>query len=289
MRSIRKLSEMKGYVRSARAEGRSVGLVPTMGYFHEGHLSLMRAARSENDLVVVSLFVNPTQFGPDEDYDRYPRDLNRDVELALAEGVDVLFTPDREEMYPEGEATRISVVGLSEKLCGASRPGHFQGVATVVAKLFNIVRPHRTYFGAKDYQQTVIVRKMAADLHFDLEIVIQPTVREDDGLAMSSRNAYLNEDERKAAICLKESLDQAVQRIDGGERNADRIRGGIRERIGRESLARIDYVSVSESATLTEVSVIQGEVLIALAVFVGATRLIDNVVVRPQAGMVDIS
>lgn len=281
MRSIRKLSEMKGYVRSARAEGKSVGLVPTMGYFHEGHLSLMRAAGLENDIVVVSLFVNPTQFGPNEDFDRYPRDINRDVELALAEGVHVLFIPDKEEMYPAGEATRISVVGLSEKLCGASRPGHFQGVATVVAKLFNIVRPHRTYFGAKDYQQTVIVRKMAADLHFDLDVVILPTVREEDGLAMSSRNAYLAEDERKAAVCLKEALDQAEHRINGGERNADRIRGGIRERIGRESLSRIDYVSVSDSATLSEVSVIEGEVLIALAVFAGATRLIDNVVVRP--------
>lgn len=281
MRSIRKLSEMKGYVRSARAEEKSLGLVPTMGYFHDGHLSLIRAARSENDLVVVSLFVNPTQFGPNEDFDSYPRDLNRDVELVLAEGVDVLFIPDKEEMYPEGEATRITVVGLSEKLCGASRPGHFQGVATVVAKLFNIVRPHRAYFGAKDYQQTVIIRKMAADLHFDLDVVILPTVREEDGLAMSSRNVYLTADERKAARCLKEALDQADQRIRGGERNADRIRGGIRERIGREPLTRIDYVSVSESATLTEVSVIEGEVLIALAVFVGSTRLIDNVVVRP--------
>ncbi len=280
MRSIRKLSEMKGYVRSARAEGKSVALVPTMGYFHEGHLSLIRAARSENDIVVVSLFVNPTQFGPDEDFDRYPRDLNRDVELALAEGVHVLVLPEKEEMYPQGEATRISVAGLSEKLCGASRPGHFQGVATVVAKLFNIVRPHRAYFGAKDYQQTVIIRKMAADLHFDLDIVILPTVREEDGLAMSSRNAYLDADERKAAACLKKALDQAVQRINGGERNADRIRGGIRERIGREPLARIDYVSVSGSTTLSDVSVIEGEILIALAVFVGATRLIDNVVVR---------
>jgi len=280
MRSIRKLSEMKGYVRSARAEGKSVGLVPTMGYFHEGHLSLIRAARSENDIVVVSLFVNPTQFGPHEDFDRYPRDLNRDVELALAEEVHVLFLPEKEEMYPQGEATRISVAGLSEKLCGASRPGHFQGVATVVAKLLNIVRPHRAYFGAKDYQQTVIIRKMAADLHFDLDIVILPTVREEDGLAMSSRNAYLAADERKAAACLKEALDQAVQRINGGERNADRIRGGIRERIGREPLARIDYVSVSGSTTLSEVPVIEGEILIALAVSVGATRLIDNVVVR---------
>jgi pantoate--beta-alanine ligase len=200
--------------------------------------------------------------------------------LALGAGVDVLFVPGKEEMYPSGEATRITVVGLSEKLCGASRPGHFQGVATVVAKLFNIVRPHRAYFGLKDYQQTVIIRKMVADLHLDIDIVTLPTVREKDGLAMSSRNTYLSAEQRAAALCLTESLDQALLQIRGGERNADRIRGGIRERIGREKLAAIDYVSVCRPETLKEISVIEGEVLVVLAIFVGKTRLIDNLLIR---------
>lgn len=265
---------------SHRASGKTIGLVPTMGYFHAGHLSLMRAARSENDIAVVSLFVNPIQFRPGEDLERYPTDLNRDVELALDLEVDILFVPEGAEIYPKDFCTRISVQGLSDRLCGESRPGHFQGVATVVAKLFHMVQPHRAYFGLKDFQQTVVIRRMAEDLNFDVKIITLPTVREKDGLAMSSRNSYLSEDERTAARCLKESLDIAVLQIREGERSADRIRTIIRERIAREKLARIDYVSVSSPKSLQEVSVVEGEALVALAVFVGRTRLIDNVLVR---------
>jgi pantoate--beta-alanine ligase len=281
MRTVETVDDMRKASLSVRAEGRRIGLVPTMGAFHEGHLSLMQSARAENDLVVVSLFVNPTQFGPEEDLDRYPRTLGRDIELAQGEGVDILFLPHVEEIYPEGYCTQITVKGLSERLCGESRPGHFQGVATVVAKLFNITLPHRAYFGLKDYQQSVVIRRMAQDLNFDLDIVTLPTVREPDGLAMSSRNAYLSEEEHQAALCLKESLDLAAHQIREGERSADPIRGSIRERIGREKLARIDYVSVSDPNTLNEISTISGEVLIALAVKIGETRLIDNLLVRP--------
>jgi pantoate--beta-alanine ligase len=280
MRVIESVADIKLAARSARCDGKTIGFVPTMGFFHEGHLSLMRAARSENDLVVVSLFVNPTQFGPNEDLDRYPRDRNRDVELAMGAGTDLIFIPRAEEIYPSDDFTRVVVRGLSEKLCGASRPGHFEGVATVVAKLFNMTQPHRAYFGLKDYQQTVVIRRMVKDLHLDVDIVTLPTVRESDGLALSSRNSYLSPGERRAARCLKESLDLAERRIHEGERLGDQIRGNIRERIGREKLARIDYVSVSDPQTLDEVSQIAGEVVISLAVCIGETRLIDNLLVN---------
>ena len=282
MRMIKYIREMTEEALALRLSGKSIGFVPTMGYFHEGHLSLMRAARPENDVVVVSLFVNPTQFGPDEDLERYPQDMNRDVEQALGADVDILFVPENKEIYPEGFCTAINVQGLSERLCGESRPGHFQGVATIVNKLFHLVLPHRAYFGLKDFQQTVVVRRMVADLNLDLEIVTLPTVREEDGLAMSSRNSYLSTEERSAAVCLKESLDQALRQIEEGEPSADRVRGSIRERIGREKLARIDYVSVSDPHTLTELSQIQGEVLVALAVYFGKTRLIDNLLIQSQ-------
>lgn len=281
MKKLTSLAEMKEEAQRVRTDRRSLGLVPTMGYFHEGHISLMRAARAENDVVAVSLFVNPAQFGPGEDLDRYPRDLNRDVELALEAGVDILFVPENEAIYPEGFCSQVTVRDLSDRLCGESRPGHFQGVATVVAKLFNIVRPHRAYFGLKDFQQTVIIRRMAEDLNFDLDIVTLPTVREEDGLAMSSRNRYLSPAERPAARCLKESLDTAVRQVREGEQNASRVRETIRTRIGREKLARIDYVSVSDPSSLKEVSVIEREVLVALAVFIGQTRLTDNVLLAP--------
>jgi pantoate--beta-alanine ligase len=282
MKMIKHIQEMKEEALALRLSGKSIGFVPTMGYFHEGHLSLMRAARPENDVVVVSLFVNPAQFGPDEDLERYPQDMNRDVELALGADVDILFVPESKEIYPEGFCTAINVQGLSERLCGERRPGHFQGVATIVNKLFQLVLPHRAYFGLKDFQQTVVVRRMAADLNLDLEIVTLPTVREEDGLAMSSRNSYLSTEERSAAVCLKESLDLALRQIDEGEPSADRVRGSIRERIGREKLARIDYVSVSDPHTLTELSQIEGEVLVALAVYFGKTRLIDNLLIQSR-------
>ncbi len=280
MRVIESVADIKLAARAARCDGKTIGFVPTMGFFHEGHLSLMRAARSENDLVVVSLFVNPTQFGPNEDLDRYPRDRNRDVELAMGAGTDLLFVPRAEEIYPSDDCSRVVVRRLSEKLCGASRPGHFEGVATVVAKLFNMTQPHRAYFGLKDYQQTVVIRRMVADLHLDVDIVTLPTVRESDGLALSSRNSYLSPEERRTARCLKESLELAERRIHEGERLGDQIRGNIRERIGREKLARIDYVSVSDPQTLDEVSQITGDVVISLAVCIGETRLIDNLLVN---------
>jgi len=281
MKTIETISEMQNAALSMRTEGQSIGLVPTMGAFHEGHLSLMRAARAENDRVIVSLFVNPAQFAPHEDLDRYPRNLGRDIELAQGEGVDIIFLPIVEEVYPEGFCSQITVTGLSDRLCGEYRPGHFQGVATVVAKLFHITLPHRAYFGLKDFQQSVVIRRMVEDLNFNLEIVTLPTVRESDGLAMSSRNAYLSEDERISARCLKESLDLAVHQIEGGERNADALRGSIRERIGREKGMEIDYVSIADPKTLQEISTLTGEAVIALAVRIGETRLIDNQLVSP--------
>lgn len=281
MKTIETISEMQQAALSMRAEGKSIGLVPTMGAFHEGHLSLMRAARAANDQVIVSLFVNPAQFGPHEDLDRYPRDLGRDIELAQGEGVDLIFLPSVEEIYPKGFCTQITVTGLSDRLCGEHRPGHFQGVATVVAKLFHITLPQRVYFGLKDFQQTVVIRRMVEDLNLNLEMVTLPTVREPDGLAMSSRNAYLSQEERNAARCLKGSLDLAVQQIEGGERNADTLRGSIRERIGRENGVAIDYVSIADPGTLQEVSTLTGEAVVALAVRIGETRLIDNQLVVP--------
>jgi len=281
MKTIESVSEMQQAALSLRAAGRTLGLVPTMGAFHEGHLSLMRAARSENDQVIVSLFVNPSQFGPQEDLERYPRNLGRDVELAQGEGVDILFTPPAAEIYPPGFCTEVTVKGLSDRLCGENRPGHFQGVATVVAKLFHLTSPHRAYFGRKDFQQSVVIRRMVEDLNFNVEIVTLPTVRESDGLAMSSRNAYLPEEERKAARCLKEALDLAAHQVAEGERNADTLRGAIREQLGREKGVEIDYVSIADPKNLQEVSTLSGDTVVALAVRIGGTRLIDNTLVSP--------
>lgn len=252
-----------------------------MGYFHEGHLSLMRAARKENDVVVVSLFVNPTQFGPNEDLDRYPRDFDRDQRLAAEVGVDAIFAPTPEEMYPPGYATYVEVERLSQGLCGQSRPGHFRGVATVVCKLFNIVQPDRAYFGQKDFQQQLIIRRMVRDLNFPLTIVTVPTVREPDGLAMSSRNAYLSPEERKSALALIRSLKQGEALIRSGERQAQKIRQAMAETLGSDPRVCIDYVEVRDPESLEPVFTIDGEVLLAVAAFVGQTRLIDNLVVAP--------
>ena len=249
-----------------------------MGFLHEGHLSLMRRARTENDLVVVSIFVNPTQFGPTEDYKEYPRDLQSDSEMAAEVGVDVIFAPSAEDMYPEEYATFVNVEGITEKMCGASRPEHFRGVTTIVAKLFNLVQPHRAYFGQKDAQQTAVVRRMAADLNFGIEIVVMPTVREDDGVAMSSRNKYLNQDERRAALVLNRSLHTAENLIKSGQCDAAGICRKMRDMIEAEPLTRIDYISIVDADTLADVDVVKGKTLIAMAVFIGETRLIDNVV-----------
>ncbi len=264
-------------VRLRRTMAGDVGFVPTMGYLHEGHLALVRAARQQNAHVVVSIFVNPTQFGPNEDFERYPRDEARDLALLRDERIDAVFMPSLEEMYPDGASTFVDVAGLSEQLEGAHRPGHFRGVATVVAKLFNIVQPQRAYFGRKDAQQLVVVRKLVRDLRFAVEIVPVPIVREPDGLALSSRNAYLSPAEREAALVLSRALRKAEALFVAGERDAERLRAAMRELIAREPLAQVDYVSVADAETLQELDRIEGAALASLAVRIGATRLIDNV------------
>ena len=268
------VAEMRALRRAMEAD---VGFVPTMGYLHEGHLSLVRAARMANAHVVASIFVNPTQFGPGEDFERYPRDEARDLSLLRDEHVDIVFMPSVEEMYPAGASTFIVVEGVTDVLEGAHRPGHFRGVTTIVAKLFNIVQPTRAYFGCKDAQQLAVVRKLARDLRFDIEIVGLPTVREPDGLAMSSRNAYLSPEERQAALVLSEALARAKELFDAGLRDAEALRAAMIELLGAEPLARVDYVSVADTETLQELGSIRGSALVSMAVRVGATRLIDNV------------
>ncbi len=259
----------------------SVGLVPTMGYLHEGHLSLVRRARADNEHLVVSIFVNPTQFGPQEDYQRYPRDPERDLRLLEQEGTDVVFMPGVEEMYPQGSDTWVEVgESLTSRLEGVFRPGHLRGVTTVVTKLFNVVQAQRAYFGQKDGQQLAVIRRMAADLHMGVEVVAVPTVREPDGLAMSSRNAYLSPEERRAATVLWRSLCRARELFDGGERRAEVIRGEMRAVLAAEPLARVEYVSVADAETLAELETIQDRAaMVSLAVRIGNTRLIDNVTV----------
>jgi len=264
-----------------RSQGKSIGFVPTMGYLHEGHLTLMRQARSGHDIVVASIFVNPLQFGPTEDYGVYPRDIERDSALAAAAGVDILFVPQVEDMYPGGYEQMLAFVdvhGLSARLCGASRPGHFRGVATVVCKLFNIVQPDAAYFGQKDAQQVIVLKRMAQDLNMNLRIVCVPIVREKDGLAMSSRNCFLNPAERQAALVLNRSLKLAEEKLQAGEREAARIVAAMQELICAEPLASIDYICVTHPETIAEMAVIDGPALIALAVRIGKIRLIDNMV-----------
>jgi len=266
----------------------SVGLVPTMGYLHEGHLSLVRRARADNQHVVVTIFVNPTQFGPQEDYQHYPRDPERDLRLLEQEGADVVFMPSVEEMYPPGFDAWVEVgEALTGRLEGAARPGHFRGVTTVVAKLFEIVQAQRAYFGQKDGQQLAVIRKMVADLNMGVEIVGLPTVREPDGLAMSSRNVYLSPEERRAATILWRSLGRARELFDGGERRAEVIRGEMRAVLASEPLARVEYVSVADAETLAELEAIEGPAMVSLAVRIGATRLIDNVIIG--SGLSDLT
>ncbi|MCL0037171.1 pantoate--beta-alanine ligase [Dehalococcoidia bacterium] len=255
-----------------------VGFVPTMGYLHEGHLSLVRRARGENRSVAVSIFVNPTQFGPQEDFETYPRDTERDLTLLRGEGIDAVFLPAAEEMYPADFNSWIVVEGMTEMLEGASRPGHFRGVATIVAKLLNIVQPNRAYFGQKDAQQALVIKKMVADLNMNPQIIVAPTVREPDGLAMSSRNIYLNPEERQAALVLWKSLSLAQQLRSGGEKSADRIRRQMIALIEGEPGARIDYVSIADPGSLRELDEIDSPALVSLAVWIGKTRLIDNVI-----------
>jgi pantoate--beta-alanine ligase len=275
---VKEVDSIREIVERARAADRLVGLVPTMGFFHDGHLELMRRARAECDVVVVSLFVNPTQFGPAEDYEAYPRDFERDNALAESVGVDYLFTPDVEQMYPEGFQTSVSVEEISKVMCGAGRPGHFDGVAVVVAKLFNIVPANRAYFGQKDAQQLLVIRRMAKDLDFLIEIVAVPTVREEDGLAMSSRNSYLSPEERLAAAVLYRSLEAAVSLVESGERTAMVIREEMEKVMATEPLVNLEYIAICDNIYLRPLSELSGVVLVALGARIGRARLIDNVV-----------
>ncbi len=280
MKILTSIGAMKALVLRWKAEGKTIGFVPTMGCLHEGHLSLVREARRRADVTVVSIFVNPIQFGPKEDFKKYPRNLKRDAALLEKEGVDVVFHPASKDIYPPGYKTYVEVRGLEERLCGQSRPGHFRGVCTVVLKLINIVSPDTAFFGWKDAQQVIIVKKMAGDLGLDTEIVTCPLVREPDGLAMSSRNTYLSREERTAALVLARSLAEAENLVAMGERDSVSLMEAIRDMIQAEPLARVDYVCITDLEKLEPLPRLEGDVLIALAVFIGDTRLIDNVRIR---------
>jgi len=280
MRTINKAAEMQDAMNREKSLGKTIGFVPTMGFLHQGHLSLVRESLKKAEVTVVSIFVNPAQFGPQEDFKDYPRDIHRDFEILEKEGVDYLFVPGDEEMYPEGYKTYVEVSGLKDKLCGRSRSSHFRGVCTVILKLFNIVEPDFAFFGQKDAQQAIILKRMTADLNLKVKVEALPIVREEDGLALSSRNTYLSQEERRAALVLSKSLDEARQMVENGERDAGRIVNGMREMIDREPLARIDYVEIVDMDNLDPVNNIEKEALAALAVFVGKVRLIDNTILR---------
>jgi len=278
VQTIETVKEMQRLADSWRSTGIRIALVPTMGYLHEGHLSLIRKARSSADKVVVSIYVNPIQFGENEDLETYPRDLKRDAELAEDAGCDVIFAPSDAEMYPEKYLTYVTVEELTEGLCGASRPVHFRGVTTIVTKLFNIVKPHIAIFGQKDAQQAIVIKQMTRDLDFDIDIEVAPIVREPDGLALSSRNEYLSPDERRDATILYLSLRMAEEMIVSGERDAKKVQDAIREMIEAVETSNIDYIAIVDASTLKEIEEIRGEVLIALAVRFGEARLIDNII-----------
>ena len=278
MKILTTIAEARAWRASVAA---TAGVVPTMGYLHEGHLSLIRASRARDDVTVATIFVNPAQFGPTEDLSRYPRDESRDLALLEGEGVGMVFMPPVAEMYPDGYATYVTVEALTQRLEGASRPTHFRGVTTVVAKLLNILQPDRAYFGQKDAQQLAVVRRMARDLDLAVEIVGMPIVREADGLAMSSRNVYLTPEQRTAALVLSRALDAATAAFGAGERDAGRLRALVEATVKAESLAALDYASVADTETLDELNVIHRRALVSLAVRFGTTRLIDNVVLTP--------
>lgn len=283
MELVRRIHMMREISREARAKGRKVAFVPTMGALHDGHLALVRRARDLADLVVVSVFVNPTQFGPSEDLSRYPRDLARDSDLCIQEGVHYLFAPAAEEIYPKGYRTFVDVEGLGDVYEGASRPGHFRGVATIVLKLFNVVRPHFAIFGRKDGQQVIVVRRMIGDLNLDVELVVCPTERAEDGLALSSRNVFLSPDEREAAPVLHRALDRARDLVEGqGVRDARQVERAIRSLIEQTPLAKIDYIAITDIERLEPQDEIKGPVMVALAAWFGETRLIDNTIIGPS-------
>ncbi|MRR34931.1 pantoate--beta-alanine ligase [bacterium] len=276
MEIITDIVTMKDYVRAVKAKGETLCLVPTMGYLHEGHLDLMRMGRPMADHLVISIFVNPTQFGAGEDLDKYPRDLPRDSQMAESVGVECIFHPGAAAMYPEGYATYVNVEGITETLCGASRPGHFRGVTTVVAKLFNIIEPDISIFGEKDYQQLAVIKRMVLDLNMNVKVLSHPTVREEDGIAMSSRNKYLSPDERRNAQILSRSLKHAQERLSQGERQASIIRSEVQGMISGTPGCMVDYIEIVDPDSLKPVGLITDRAVMAMAVRVGKTRLIDN-------------
>jgi pantoate--beta-alanine ligase len=278
MKIIESAKAMQALSESLRKQGKIVTFVPTMGYFHEGHLNLMREARKRGDCVVISIYVNPTQFGPNEDFEQYPRDFERDRAMAESVGVDVIYYPSNQEMYPPNYQTYVTVEGVTDNLCGLSRPVHFRGVATVCAKLFNAVKPHITVFGKKDFQQLVTIKRMVLDLNMDLDVIGMATTREPDGLAMSSRNIYLSAEERISALSLSRSLKMAKELFEQRERDAAKIIGKVKSRIESHPYTKIDYVQICDVTTMRDVARLDGECVMALAVRVGKTRLIDNYV-----------
>jgi len=282
MEIIATVKEMQQRSEQLRREGKSIAFVPTMGYLHKGHLSLMHEGRKRRDVLVISIFVNPTQFGPGEDYEKYPRDMKRDLALVQGAGVDIVFTPSAHEMYPDGFQTVVEVEQVTKNLCGISRPGHFRGVTTVVAKLFNIVKPHFAFFGQKDYQQLIAIKRMAEDLTMDIEVIGMPTIREPDGLAMSSRNSYLDPKQRKEATSLYRALLKGAELFRQGERSAAAILQEVRKIIEEGKSAKIDYAKICDAHTLKDIDEIKNEALIALAVTIGKTRLIDNIILKEE-------
>ena len=280
MKVYRNIRSLAREIQGLKRRNKTIGLVPTMGFLHEGHMSIIRKAKKDTDCVIVSIFVNPTQFGPKEDFKRYPRDLNRDLKLCKKEGVDIILAPEAKEMYPEDYSTYVDMERITDKLCGASRPGHFRGVATVVAKLFNITSPDIAYFGQKDAQQAIVIKRMAQDLNMAVKIKVMPTLREKDGLAMSSRNVYLNPKERVQARSIYKSLKLAKELFNNGERNSSKIINKMKRIINKEPSAKIDYIKTVDINNLKDVKRISRGTLIAMAVRIGDTRLIDNIVLN---------
>ncbi|MHB1154427.1 MAG: pantoate--beta-alanine ligase [Eubacteriales bacterium] len=276
MKVISAIKEVREIIKEWKSQSFTIGFVPTMGYLHNGHKSLIEKAKQENDKIAVSIFVNPMQFGPNEDFEKYPRNMKRDLQICSDAGADIIFTPSITEMYPTKNLVYIDVNELGDNLCGATRPGHFRGVCTVVAKLFNIITPDKAYFGQKDAQQLAIIKRMVQDLNFDMKIIACPIIREDDGLAISSRNSYLSLQERQAAVIISQSLESAKQILFKGERNAKTIRQFIIKKISSEPLAKIDYINVVDAVTLKSVNNIVAPILVAAAVYIGKTRFIDN-------------
>jgi len=280
MKTVKSIREVKEYISELRRKGKNIGFVPTMGYLHAGHLRLVRESARRCDCTVVSIFVNPTQFAPNEDFNKYPRNIQNDIEILEEEGADLVFIPGDGEMYPEGYKTYVEVKDLQERLCGGSRPDFFKGVCTIVLKLFNIVRPDISFFGQKDAQQVVILKKMASDLNLDVKIEAMPIIREKSGLALSSRNEYLEKKQKKADLCLSRSLARARRMVEAGEKNAAQVLKSIKAEIESEPLARIDYIEIIDSENLQSLKQIKDKTLIAVAVFIDNVRLIDNIIVK---------